>query len=254
VSPPPPEKSRRLAAVAALLAGVILLSGLIGFAAYRFAAPARTTLRAAPRAVVPEAPAGATAGTTAPRSAAVGAPAARRIPETLPDISLPGLDGRPHRLSDWRGRPLLINFWATWCEPCRREIPLLESIRRENASNRLEIVGIALDHPAAVREFAGKLGMNYPILIGVNGGLEAVEAFGMDTVLPFSVFADPHGRIVTLKVGELHPDEAHLILADLRDLDRGRVTLADARGQIAAGIQRLEAGRAVAAAGSSISR
>jgi hypothetical protein len=72
----------------------------------------------------------------------------------------------------------------------------------------------------------------------------------MDTVLPFSVFADARGDIVTLKVGELHPDEAHLILRDLRDLDQGRLTLANARQQIAAGIQRLAAARAVSEAAS----
>lgn len=248
MSPPAPAKSGRPAAAAGLLAGVILLSGVIGFAAYRLAAPPRTSLRVAPRAVMPGGPAGAP---PAARESTTATAPARKIPETLPDVSLPGLDGRPHRLSDWKGRPLLINFWATWCEPCRREIPLLESIRRENDPNGLEIVGIALDNHDAVGEFARKLGMNYPVLIGENGGLEAVEAFGMDTVLPFSVFADPQGRIVTLKVGELHPDEARLILGDLRDLDRGRLTLADAREQIAAGIRRLEAGRAVAGAAAS---
>jgi thiol-disulfide isomerase/thioredoxin len=247
VSPAAPAKSGRPAAVVALLAGVILLSGLIGFAAYRLAAPPRTILRATPRSVLPDGRPGA--APAAPETAA--AAPAREIPETLPDIALPGLDGRPHRLSDWKGRPLLINFWATWCEPCRREIPLLERIRRENGSNSLEIVGIALDNRAAVGEFARKLGMDYPVLIGENGGLEAVEAFGMETVLPFSVFADPQGRIVTLKVGELHPDEARLILGDLRDLDRGRLALPQAREQIAAGIRRLEAGRAVAGAAAS---
>jgi thiol-disulfide isomerase/thioredoxin len=228
--------------VVGALVGVVLLSALIGFAAYHLAAPPRTSLRTAPRSGVPEA-------TVAPApTAAASEPPARKIPEVVPDFTLPGLDGRLHRLSDWKGRPLLINFWATWCEPCRREIPLLESIHRENALNGLEIVGIALDHRDAVQEFARKLGMNYPVLVGENGGLEAVEAFGMDTVLPFSVFADAQGHIVTLKVGELHPDEAHLILGHLRDLERGRLTLADAREQIAAGIQRLTATRAVAQA------
>jgi thiol-disulfide isomerase/thioredoxin len=242
VKPPGPVRGGRPAAVGALLAGVILLSGLIGFAAYRLGAPPRTSLRVAPGSLAREAPSAPAAEAAAPQ------PTSRRIPETLPDITLPGLDGRPHRLSDWKGRPLIVNFWATWCEPCRREIPLLKSISRENEANGLEIVGIALDHPDAVREFAKKLGMSYPVLVGENGGLEAVQAFGMDTVLPFSVFADAQGHIVTLKVGELHPDEARLILRDLRDVDRGRLTLADAREQIAAGIQRLEATRAVAKA------
>jgi thiol-disulfide isomerase/thioredoxin len=244
VNRPAPVKSGRPASAGALLAGVTLLSGLIGFAAYRLGAPPRTSLRAAPRSVAPAVAATVTAA--GPEAAA--SPAPRKIPESLPDLALPGLDGRSHKLSDWKGRPLLINFWATWCEPCRREIPLLESIHRESAANGLEIVGIALDHADSVREFAKKLGMNYPVLVGENGGLEAVEAFGMDTVLPFTVFADPKGQIVTLKIGELHPDEARLILAHLRDLDRGRVSLADAREQIAAGIQRLEADRAVTGA------
>jgi thiol-disulfide isomerase/thioredoxin len=241
VSEPAPVRGGRSVAVGALLAGVLLLCAGVGFVAYRLTATRPPGLRVAPRsaAAIPAAP--------APESAATS-PEPRKIPETLPDFALPGLDGRPHRLSDWKGRPLLINFWATWCEPCRREIPLLESIRRESASNGLEIVGIALDQPGSVREFAKKLGINYPVLIGESGGLEAAQAFGMDTVLPFSVFADARGDIVTLKVGELHQDEAHLILADLRELDRSRLTLADAREQIATGIQRLAAARATSAA------
>jgi thiol-disulfide isomerase/thioredoxin len=243
VNPPARAKSGRPAAAGALLTGVLLLSGLIGFLAYRLAAPPSSSLRVAPPSASP-------VGAPPTPEAAAPSPAPRKIPETLPDLSLPGLDGRSHRLSDWKGRPLLINFWATWCEPCRREIPLLESIRHESASNGLEIVGIALDHAGPVREFAEKLRMNYPVLIADSGGFEAAEAFGMDTVLPFSVFADARGDIVTLKVGELHRDEAHLILGDLRDLDQGRLTLASARQQIAAGIQRLAAARAVSEAAS----
>lgn len=251
MSEPSGVKGGRPAAAGALLAGILLLSGLIGFVAYRLAAPTPSGLRVAPAY---SAPIGMTAATSAaataaaPQAAAAESPPPRKIPETLPDFSLPGLDGRTHRLSDWKGQPLLINFWATWCEPCRREIPLLEGIRRESTKNGIEIVGIALDHRDAVREFAQKLGMNYPVLVGETGGLEAVEAFGMDTVLPFSVFADARGDIVTLKVGELHRDEARLILDDLRDLDQGRLTLAAARTQIASGIQRLESARAVAKA------
>lgn len=246
MSAPSGVKGGRPAAAGALLAGILLLSGLIGFVAYRLAAPTPSGLRVAPGYSAPIGKAAATAA--AAQAAASQSPTPRKIPETLPDFRLPGLDGRTHGLSDWKGQPLLINFWATWCEPCRREIPLLEAIRRESTKNRIEIVGIALDHRDAVREFAQKLGMNYPVLVGETGGLEAVEAFGMDTVLPFSVFADARGDVVTLKVGELHQDEARLILDHLRDLDQGRLTLAAARTQIASGIQRLESARAVAKA------
>jgi hypothetical protein len=87
------------------------------------------------------------------------------------------------------------------------------------------------------------------VLIGEQGGFEAVAAFGMDPVLPFSAFADGAGRIVTLKVGELHPDEADFILDRMRDLDQGRLSLATAREQIAAGMSRLSARRPAVAGG-----
>jgi hypothetical protein len=79
------------------------------------------------------------------------------------------------------------------------------------------------------------------VLIGDQGGLGAVTAFGVDTVLPFSVFADRQGRVVTLKVGELHSDEAKLILDRVREVDAGRLTLQVAREQISEGIRHLRA-------------
>src|SRR5262249_22444913 len=114
----------------------------------------------------------------------------RKIPAQLPEIRLPDTDGTVHRLTDWKGRPLVVNFWATWCEPCRREIPLLKALRREHTPDRLEIVGIAVDYPDDVRKYAQAQGIDYPVLIGDQGGLAAVSAFGVDTVLPFSVSAD----------------------------------------------------------------
>jgi thiol-disulfide isomerase/thioredoxin len=167
----------------------------------------------------------------------------------LPELALPGLDGTQHRLTDWKGRPLLVNFWASWCEPCRREIPLLKSLRRERATDRIEIVGIAIDFHDAAQKYARDSGIDYPVLVGEQGGFEAVAAFGMDPVLPFSVFADRTGRIVTLKVGELHRDEADFILDRMRELDQGRLSLAAAREQIAAGISRLNMRRSSAADG-----
>jgi thiol-disulfide isomerase/thioredoxin len=163
----------------------------------------------------------------------------RKIPEDVPEIALPGLDGKPHALADYRGKLLVVNFWATWCEPCRREIPLLKSLRAEYAANGLEIVGIAVDSHDDVAKYATAHGMGYPILLGERGGLEAAAAFGMEVVLPFSVFADRAGHIVALKVGELRPDEAHTILSGLRELDAGHLTLKAAQAQIATSLATL---------------
>jgi thiol-disulfide isomerase/thioredoxin len=220
------------------VAGILLGAGVAGFVLSRLLAPPRSQLRVVPLQTPSLSP--LTAGTPAPSH--------RAVPERLPEVSLPDLDGVSHSLRDFTGRPLIINFWATWCEPCRREIPLLKSMRRENSRNDLEIVGIALDHLESVRQFVRTLGIGYPVLVGEKGGLEAVTAFGMDTVLPFSVFADSEGRIVTVKVGELHRDEAGFILARLEDLRRGRISLPDARQRIGEETRRLAALRAASPA------
>ncbi|MFI4879826.1 MAG: TlpA family protein disulfide reductase [Steroidobacterales bacterium] len=168
----------------------------------------------------------------------------RKVPERLPDVRLPGLDGASHQLSQWSGRPVVVNFWATWCEPCRREIPLLEQLRAENAAKKLEIVGIAIDHGDEVRKYTVDHKISYPILLGERGGFEAAQAFGMDTVLPFSVFADSQGRVVALKVGELHRDEAEFIIDRIGEVDSGTLSLKAARDAIGAAIARLAAARA----------
>jgi thiol-disulfide isomerase/thioredoxin len=161
---------------------------------------------------------------------------------------LPDLAGASHTLADWKGRALAVNFWATWCDPCRREIPLLKDLRRENARNGFEIVGISIDQRDSVAKYAQDMKMDYPILVGERGGLEAAASFGMEPVLPFTVFADAEGRIVTLKVGELHRDEAAFILARLADVGSGRMSLKAAREQIDERVRRLAVSRAASGA------
>jgi hypothetical protein len=86
-------------------------------------------------------------------------------------------------------------------------------------------------------------GIDYPVLVAEQGGLEAVTAFGMDTVLPFSVFVDDKGQILTLKIGELHRDEAELILEQLAEVSAGKVSPGDARSQLFSALQKLDARR-----------
>jgi thiol-disulfide isomerase/thioredoxin len=218
---------------------LVAAAGPAGFFAYRFlaaehliAAPVST--RAGDALTVAKAP----------------AEPAKPAPLELPDITLPDSTGAARKLSAWRGHPLIVNFWATWCEPCRREIPLFESLRRDPDGRRLQVVGIAVDERDAALKYARAMGIDYPILIaGEDGGLKAIGAFGMGAaVLPFTVFADAQGRIVSVKVGELHPDEAHLILARLADLSAGRLGLAAARSQISSGLKALAVQRATRSA------
>jgi thiol-disulfide isomerase/thioredoxin len=216
---------------------VIAAAGVAGFLLHRFSSRTPGLYPQPPPAAAPPAQ---------PAPAAAAYPS-RRIPDDIPPITLPGLDGRPHALADYRGRLLVVNFWATWCDPCRREIPLLKSLHAEYAKDGLEIVGIAVDSRDDVAKYASAHGMTYPVLLGEQGGLEAAGAFGMEVVLPFSVFADRAGHIVALKVGELRPDEAHAILAGLRDLDAGHISLKAAQTQIAAHLGAIDARHSSAA-------
>jgi len=240
VSPAPgAPPGRRL--TGAFIAGILTASALGGFLIQRLTTPHPLPLRPLPLPPSRQLPQPAPAGSPA---AAPEAPPARRIPEKLPDVALADMSGTVRHLSAFKGHLLLVNFWATWCEPCRREMPLLQKISRERAKDGVEIVGIALDQREDVAKFAATMHVSYPLLIGDQGGFEAASAFGMEPVLPFSVFADRSGQIVTLKVGELHPDEAALILDTLVRLDAGGMPLAAAREEISSGIARLTAARA----------
>ena len=244
----PPGPARTVTARGVILSAAVLIASVAGgYGYYRFSKPDHPSLYAVPP-VASTAASAPTAGVSEPPASQAGS-AGRTIPERVPDLSLPGLDGAPHRLSEWSGRPLLVNFWATWCEPCRREIPLLRILRREHASKRLEIVGIAIDYRDPVRKYAIDSRMSYPILLGDRGGFEAAAAFGMDTVLPFSVFADTAGDVVALKVGELHQDEAELILERIDRVDSGTLPLKAARDEISAAMSRLAAARPLSGSG-----
>jgi len=168
----------------------------------------------------------------------------KAVPEQVPDISLRDLQGKLRSLHEYRGQPTIINFWATWCIPCRREIPLLNELHRGHSREQLQIVGIAVDFTDAVRAYTAKTPLSYPLLVGEQDGVDAAAAFGMQLVLPFSVFVDGGERIVAVKVGELHREEADAILAAIADLGAGKQDLPATRQRIAEQLRLLSAERA----------
>jgi thiol-disulfide isomerase/thioredoxin len=170
-------------------------------------------------------------------------PPAAKIPDRLPDFSLQGLDGKPVSINSWPGKSLVINFWATWCAPCRREIPLLKTLATEWEPRNITVVGIAVDHRPDVLKFAAELKIPYPVLIGEEDALAAAATFGVESpVFPFTVFTDGHADVVALFVGELHKAQADLILGVVQRLDRQEIALPEARSAIGAGLKGLAAG------------
>jgi thiol-disulfide isomerase/thioredoxin len=185
-------------------------------------------------------PAGhASAPSPSDMTAAATAPPAR-IPDALPAFSLNDLDGQSTPITAWAGKSLVINFWATWCAPCRREIPLLNALAGEWAPQGITVVGIAVDYRDKVLQFRDQYKIAYPLLIGEQDALDAAAKFGVASpAFPFTVFTDRRGEVVALFVGELHRPQADLIMSAVQNLDKGAVRLSQARRQIADGLDAL---------------
>lgn len=134
----------------------------------------------------------------------------------LRSASVVDLAGRPRRLSEWLDRILVCNFWATWCTPCREEIPILMAAREKYAAAGVEIVGIAIDNAAKVRDFSASFNISYPILIAGGDGLDLMRKLGNSAGgLPYTVIANRQGDIVHRKLGAFHRDDLDTLLAPL---------------------------------------
>jgi len=129
-----------------------------------------------------------------------GEPATGGVPMEIPDLSLPGLGGKQVRLQDLKGKILLVDFWATWCGPCKETIPDLVKLQDRYRSDGLMVIGISLDVQGeeAVAAFAKQFNMNYTVLLGDD---RTARAFGGIVGIPTSFVVDRQGRIVKRFVG-----------------------------------------------------
>ena len=132
-------------------------------------------------------------------------------------LTLPDVDGRDQSLDQWRGKVLIVNFWATWCEPCREEIPEFVKTQARLGDKGLQFVGIAIsDQPDKIRKFASEVGLNYPSLSGGYGAMELSKTLGNKFMaLPFSVVIDRQGRVVHTQLGLLKPDKLAAVVSKL---------------------------------------
>jgi len=131
-------------------------------------------------------------------------------------IALPDVDGREQALGQWRGKVLVVNFWATWCAPCREEMPEFVRVQTEFGGAGLQFVGIAIDEVDKVRPFAAQIGVNYPLLIGGYGAMELSKSLGNRLLaLPFTIIVNRAGEVAHTQLGPLRDAQLRSIVGRL---------------------------------------
>ena len=180
---------------------LLVAAGAAGFGVYQWLAP-----------VTGPAPIDGTPVTQAPVTEKPMSPE-----ETL-SAKYEGLaDNTAHTLGEWKGKVVLVNFWATWCGPCREEIPLLVRLQAQYAASGLQVVGIATDEtdPKGVKDYLTKMVVNYPMLMGDESVNRLVAGLGGNLIgLPFSALLDRNGKVLKLSAGELDPKAADQMVKD----------------------------------------
>ena len=143
-------------------------------------------------------------------------PAAAQSADTLLALTLPDEQGALQSLNPWRGKVLVVNFGATWCAPCREEMPEFVRFQNEYRNKGLQFVGIAADNEAKVRQFTREINLNYPALIGGFEAIELSKTFGNRLmVLPFTVVVARNGTIAHTQLGPLKSDRLQQVIAPL---------------------------------------
>lgn len=127
-----------------------------------------------------------------------------------------GLDDKPQALEQWRGKVLVVNFWATWCAPCREEIPTFIKFQDQYGARGVQFVGLAIDQKERVGPYARDIGINYPVLVGGLESMDFARQVGNRRgVLPFTLVIDRSGKVVTTEIGILKPEKLESLLKPL---------------------------------------
>ncbi len=136
--------------------------------------------------------------------------------QPLPAFNLPDSSGKPHDIAEWRGKILIINFWATWCPPCKKEIPEFITLQNQYSAQGLQFIGVALEDKESVREYMNTVKINYPVLIAEDQGIALAFKLGdISGTVPFTVVVDQNGQIIYRHQGNFSKDQILSVIAPL---------------------------------------
>lgn len=135
--------------------------------------------------------------------------------DNLPNFSFPDTEEKMHNISEWSGKTLVLNFWATWCQPCLKEIPEFVQLQNQFAAKNVQFIGIAIDELPAVARFKETTKMNYPVLIANEWeGFNLSQQLGNDAnTVPYTVVVNPAGQIIYRHAGAVKKEELLSILS-----------------------------------------
>ena len=135
------------------------------------------------------------------------------IGQQRPDFQLPDLDDETRDINEWDGKVRLLNFWATWCPPCKREMPAFIDMQEQYGERGFQVIGIAIDRKDSVQDFVDTIGVNYPVLYGETETMALTQLYGNRLgVLPYSVFIDKDGTVISTHSGEVTAETIETII------------------------------------------
>lgn len=146
------------------------------------------------------------------------------VPKIRPAFSMPDLEGKIRQISEWNDKVVVLNFWATWCPPCLREMPIFIKLREDLSDQPFEIIGVAIDQRDPVQDFVDQLGVEYPILLGEITGIRIMQDYGNQlSTLPYTVVINRQREIVKVFRKEVSRQEILQAIGPLLNLkDTGK--------------------------------